>query len=543
MTDAKKKNNIMTYIVQNIKLSLEASKDEALAIAKHRLLKFFPKNSIEDMKIYKTSIDARKKDHILFVYSISAKVSASSRYDDKTLAKEGIALMEEDALEIEFGSKTLEKQPIIIGFGPCGMFCALLLAKHGYRPIVIERGSSVQQRTEDVERFFQFGILNPESNIQFGAGGAGTFSDGKLVTRINDPKCGYVLTELHRFGAPDEILYKAKPHVGTDYLKKVVVNIEQEIRRLGGEIHFNTKLEDISFRGEQIVSIKTNKGDFPCSTLVLALGHSARDTFSMLASHSITMVPKSFSVGVRIEHLQEDIDFALYGKSAGHPNLPKGEYSLSCHNDTRGVYTFCMCPGGQVVAAASEEGGVVTNGMSNFLRDGKNANSAVAVSVNPSDYGDRVDLAIDFQRRLESSAYIAAGKSYAAPCQTMGDFLGRTKNTEPTKVLPSYRNGCVKMTDMDSVLPSFVSDSLKFGFLNFDKKLKGFASNEAILTGVETRTSSPLRILRNDDFSAFGVENLYPCGEGAGYAGGITSAAVDGIKCALAIMKKYKPLD
>ena len=533
----------MTYIVQNIKLSIEASKDEAFAIAKHRLLKFFPKNSIEKMELYKTSIDARKKDHIIFVYSISAKISSKSKFDEKTLASEGIALMTEDPMEVEFGSTPMEKQPIIVGFGPCGMFCALLLAKYGYRPIVIERGSSVQKRTEDVERFFRFGVLNPESNIQFGAGGAGTFSDGKLVTRINDPKCGYVISELHRFGAPDEILYKAKPHVGTDYLKKVVENIEKEICRLGGKVYFDTKLEDISFSNGNVVSVKTNKGDFPCSLLVLALGHSARDTFSMLSSHSITMVPKSFSVGVRIEHLQEDIDFALYGKSAGHPKLPKGEYALSCHNDNRGVYTFCMCPGGQVVAAASEEGGVVTNGMSNFLRDGKNANSAVAVSVNPSDYGDRVELAIDFQRKLESAAYIAAGKSYAAPCQTMGDFLGKTKLTEPSKVLPSYRNGNVTMTEMSDILPPFVSESLKFGFLNFDKKIKGFASNEAILTGVETRTSSPLRIPRNDDFSALGFENLYPCGEGAGYAGGITSAAVDGIKCALAIMKKYKPID
>ena len=428
----------MTYIVQNIKLSFEASKDEAFAIAKHRLLKFFPKNSIESMTIYKTSIDARKKDNILFVYSVSAKISAAFYADEKTLAKEGIALMAEDSMEIEVGETIMDEQPIIVGFGPCGMFCALLLAKYGYRPIVIERGSSVQQRTKDVDQFFKFGILNPESNIQFGAGGAGTFSDGKLVTRINDPKCGSVLSEMHRFGAPDEILYKSKPHVGTDYLKKVVENAEKEICRLGGKVYFNTKLEDISFSGGKVMSIKTNRGDFPCGALILALGHSARDTFSMLSSHSVTMIPKSFSVGVRIEHLQEDIDFALYGKFAGHPKLPKGEYNLSCHNGNRGVYTFCMCPGGQVVAASSEEGGIVTNGMSNFLRDGKNANSAIAVSVNPSDYGERVDLAIDFQRTLETAAYIAAGNSYEAPCQTMGDFLGRTRNRQPSKINPTY---------------------------------------------------------------------------------------------------------
>ena len=531
----------MTYIVQNIKLSIEASKDEAFAMAKHRLLKFFPKNSIGEMKIYKTSIDARKKENILFVYSVSVEIHGHPKSNEDAMLKDGIVLMKEDDISVEFGTKKMIGQPVIVGFGPCGMFCALLLAKYGYKPIVIERGSSVKQRTDDVERFFKSGILNPESNIQFGAGGAGTFSDGKLVTRINDPKCGYVLSEMHRFGAPDEILYKAKPHVGTDYLKKVVENAEKEIVRLGGEVFFNTKLEDISVSNGEIVSIKTNKGEFPCSLLVIALGHSARDTFSMLSSRSVSMVPKSFSVGVRVEHLQEDIDIALYGKSAGHPKLPKGEYNLSCHNGDRGVYTFCMCPGGQVVAAASEEGGVVTNGMSNFLRNGRNANSAVAVSVNPSDYGDRVDLAIDFQRKLEMSAYHAANNSYAAPCQTMGDFLEKTKNTTPSKVLPTYRDGNVTMTSMDKVLPSFVTESLRFGFLNFEKKMKGFAANDAVLTGVETRTSSPIRIPRNDEYLAYNFENLYPCGEGAGYAGGITSAAVDGIKCALAIMKKYRP--
>ena len=531
----------MTYIVQNIKLSIETAKDEALAIAKHRLLKFFPRNAIGEMMIYKTSIDARKKENISFVYSVSAKIQGISRFNENAMLKDGIVPMQEDMISVEFGSEKLSERPVIVGFGPCGIFCALLLAKHGYRPIVIERGSSVKQRTADIESFFKSGILNPESNIQFGAGGAGTFSDGKLVTRINDPKCGYVLSEFHRFGAPEEVLYKAKPHVGTDYLKKVVENAEKEIIQLGGEVFFNTKLEDIVVSNGKINSIKTTKGDFPCSLLVLALGHSARDTFAMLSSHSVEMIPKSFSVGVRVEHLQEDIDVALYGKFAGHPKLPKGEYNLSCHNGDRGVYTFCMCPGGQVVAAASENGGVVTNGMSYFLRDGKNANSAVAVSVNPSDYGDRVDLAIDFQRNLEISAYRAANNSYAAPCQTMGDFLGKTKNSIPSKVLPTYRDGNVTMTNMDNVLPSFVTESLRFGFMNFDRKLKGFASNEAVLTGVETRTSSPIRIPRNEEYLATHFKNLYPCGEGAGYAGGITSAAIDGIKCALAIMKKYKP--
>lgn len=510
-------------------------------MAKHRLLKFFPQNSIRELKIYKTSVDARKKDNIFFVYSVSATIQGKPRVAEAVLMKDGIVSMQEESLSVEYGSQTLTERPVVVGFGPCGIFCALLLAKNGYRPIVIERGAPVKQRTADVEFFFQSGILNPESNIQFGAGGAGTFSDGKLVTRINDPKCAYVLSEMHRFGAPDEILYKAKPHVGTDYLKKVVENAEKEIVRLGGEVLFHTKLEDITASNGKITSIKTSKGDLPCSVLILALGHSARDTFSMLMSRGVGMVPKSFSVGVRVEHLQEDIDLALYGKFAGHPKLPKGEYNLSCHNGDRGVYTFCMCPGGQVVAAASEMGGVVTNGMSNFLRDGRNANSAVAVSVSPSDYGDRVDLAINFQRNLEISAYQAAGNSYAAPCQTMGDFLGTTKNSLPSRITPTYRNGTVTMTDMGKVLPPFVAESLRFGFANFDKKLKGFAANDAVLTGVETRTSSPIRIPRNEGYLSPDFSNLYPCGEGAGYAGGITSAAVDGIKCALAIIQKYKP--
>ena len=526
------------YIVQNIKLSIDASKDEVFAQAKKRLAKFFSKKSIGKLEIYKTSVDARKKDHICFVYSVIAEIS--ERANAKALALDGIVAMTDDKISIKYGNESLSDRPVIVGFGPCGMFCALLLAEHGYRPIVIERGSSVEKRTQDVERFTKLGILNTESNIQFGAGGAGTFSDGKLVTRINDPKCGYVLEEMHRLGAPDEIMHKAKPHIGTDYLKIVVANMEEKIKKLGGEVIYDTRLEDVIVKNGRVTQIKTGRGEMPCGALVLALGHSARDTFSMLRTHGITMIPKPFSVGVRIEHLQSDIDYALYGSSAGHPKLPQGEYNLSCHHGERGVYTFCMCPGGQVVGAASENGGVVTNGMSNFSRDGKNANSAVAVSVNPADYGDTVENAISFQRSLEMNAYIAGGKNYNAPCQTVGDFLGITTSSEPDRILPTYREGNVTMASLDSVLPKFVSESLRFGLMNFDKKIKGFACDDAVLTGVETRTSSPIRIPRNDAFLALGFDNLYPCGEGAGYAGGITSAAVDGIKCAIALMEKYR---
>ena len=528
------------YIVQNIKLSIDSSKEEVFSEAKKKLCKHFSKKSIQKLEIYKTSIDARKKDHICFVYSVIAEIS--ERANAKALALDGIAVMTENEMTIRYGDDLLSNRPVIVGFGPCGMFCALLLAEHGYRPIVIERGASVAKRTQDIERFTKFGVLNPESNIQFGAGGAGTFSDGKLVTRINDPKCGYVLEEMHRLGAPEEILHKAKPHIGTDYLKIVVNHMEEKIKKLGGDVCYDTRLEDIVCTNGTVSCVKTNVGDIPCGVLILALGHSARDTFSVLRSRGITMIPKSFSVGVRIEHLQSDIDYALYGNSAGHPKLPQGEYNLSCHNGDRGIYTFCMCPGGQVVGAASEDGGVVTNGMSNFARDGKNANSAVAVSINPKDYGDTVEKAISFQRELEQRAYLAGGKNYYAPCETVSDFLKKTAHFEPARIIPTYRGGKVTITSLDDVLPAFVNESLRFGLINFDKKIKGFAADDAIITGVETRTSSPIRIPRNDNYLACGFENVYPCGEGAGYAGGITSAAVDGIKCALAIMEKYKQL-
>jgi hypothetical protein len=529
-----------TYIIQNIRLPIEASKDEVFACANQRLLKFFSKTAIGKMKIHKSSVDARKKTDIQFVYSVAAEIEDGA--DDETLAANGIVPTADEKMEIRFGDKPLSDRPIVVGFGPCGMFCALILAENGYRPIVIERGSAVEKRAADVERFFRLGILDPESNIQFGAGGAGTFSDGKLVTRIHDPKCGFVLSEMHRLGAPEEILYQSKPHIGTDYLKTVVSAMERKIISYGGEVLFDTKLEALRFSGDRVSGIETNKGALACGALILALGHSARDTFDMLSESGIGMVSKAFSVGVRIEHLQSDIDEALYGKLAGDPRLPRGEYNLSCHNEGRGVYTFCMCPGGEVVAAASEAGGVVTNGMSNFLRDGKNANSAVAVSVNPSDCGGTVKAAVAFQRSLEALAYRAGGESYAAPCETVGDFLGRTHGREPSRVLPTYRNGNVQITALDRVFPGFISDSLRFGLTSFDRKIHGFAADHAVLTGVETRTSSPLRIPRGEAMTAFGFDNLYPCGEGSGYAGGITSAAVDGINCALAVMEKYQKI-
>lgn len=530
----------MKLLIQNIVLPITASEAEVFDVAKARLTKHFPANELSGFAVHKKSVDARKKDRISFVYSVYAEVAREAADTDALLA-DGIVPSAEHPFSICFGSELLSARPVIVGFGPCGMFCALLLAANGYRPIVIERGADVAERTVDVERFFRFGVLNPDSNIQFGAGGAGTFSDGKLVTRIGDPKCGYVLSEMARFGAPREILTKAKPHIGTDYLKKVVANVALEIERLGGEIHYHTKLTDIRLIGNRAEAVVTNHGEIACGALILALGHSARETFSMLRSHGVPMTPKAFSVGVRIEHLQADIDRALYGNFAGDPLLPKGEYALSAHQpDGRGVYTFCMCPGGEVVGAASEAGGVVTNGMSSYARDGKNANSAVAVSVLPADYGEAVERAIAFQRDLEERAYQLGGRTYEAPCETVGSFLGKTGKAEPSRVLPTYRGGKVRVTSLDALYPTFVSETLKFGISQFDRKIRGFAAEDAVLTGPETRTSSPIRIPRSESGVAENFDNLYPCGEGAGYAGGITSAAVDGIDCALAVIARYQ---
>jgi uncharacterized FAD-dependent dehydrogenase len=341
-------------------------------------------------------------------------------------------------------------------------------------------------------------------------------------------------------GAPANVLYEAKPHIGTDILKTVVANMRTRLEALGAEIHFNTKFTGFTSRHGKVTKVETDKGELECSLLVLALGHSARDTFAMLMEKEFSFVPKAFSVGVRIEHLQEEIDKGLYGEAAGDPLLPKGEYNLSHREGERGAYTFCMCPGGTVMAAASEAGGVVTNGMSRYARDGKNANAAVAVSILPSDYGSSAAGAIEFQRSLERRAFALGGKNYYAPAQTVGDFLGGKSGALPTKVEPSYMNGKVTMADMHELLPPFASALLENGLRDFGHKIPGYDAPYAVLTGIESRTSSPIRILRGEDYTALGYGNVYPCGEGAGYAGGITSAAVDGINCAMHIMAKYK---
>ncbi|MGM9624869.1 MAG: NAD(P)/FAD-dependent oxidoreductase, partial [Eubacteriales bacterium] len=455
----------------------------------------------------------------------------------------------------------MRERPVIVGFGPAGMFAALFLAEHGFRPVILERGDDTEKRREAVGHFYKTGILDPDSNIQFGAGGAGTFSDGKLMTRIADPICGYVLARFVAFGADPDILVKAKPHVGTDVLLTVVANIRNYLAACGCTFCFRTKMVGMRTvmtpAGTYANAVITDRGEIPCGAVLLALGHSARDTYRMLWESGMLLQPKPFSVGVRIEHLQAAVNEAVYGAAAAHTAacgavgndilLPPAEYAVSRKDkptpgnpDPRGVYSFCMCPGGEVMAAASEAGGVVVNGMSRHARDGKNANAALAVSVRKSDYGDDPMAAIAYQRALEQNAFSAGGSDYAAPAQTVGDFLTGKADSMPSSVFPTYMGGHVRMTDLHTVLPPFVSEMLALGIRCFDRSMPGFASPDAILTGVETRTSAPVRILRNETYQAAGCDNIYPVGEGAGYAGGITSAAVDGIRCACQIIGKYK---
>lgn len=535
------KKSLCGFIISGISLSPDTDENEACVIAAEELKRAGISPAQIHFSVYKRSVDARKKKDIKLVYSVAARFDAPRNVSIPKGRRCQISELTDDKLEIRFGSEQSNHRPLVVGMGPAGLFCALLLAENGYAPIIIDRGDSVGERSKKYDVFCNHGLLDTESNIQFGAGGAGTFSDGKLLTRINDPKIGYVLRRFCDFGAPEEILTLAKPHIGTDLLLGIVDSMLLEIERLGGSVMYRTRLDGITENVDGSVIVYTSKGEMLCSSVVLATGHSARDTYKMLLENGYLIEAKAFSVGVRVEHLREDIDRALYGDMAGHPRLGKGEYHLSDTTGDRGVYTFCMCPGGEIVAAASEEGGVVVNGMSRSLRNGKNSNSAIAVSVRQNDYDGTPMGAIEFQRNIERKAFLAGGSNYYAPVQTVGDFLNGKSGSEPSKVLPSYRDGKVRISDMNGVLPSFVCDGLKRGILSFGKKLEGFDSDSAILTGAETRTSAPVRIMRNEELLAVGKNAVYPCGEGAGYAGGITSAAIDGIRVALKIIERFAP--
>ena len=487
-------------------------------------------------RLYKKSFDARRREHILQVCSVLVTSDQPLSVPDAP----DLRPFEVAVPQVVRGSAPLSAPPLVVGMGPAGLFAALLLAEQGYAPVLIDRGDDVDTRAALTARFRTGGPLDTESNVQFGAGGAGTFSDGKLVTRVNDPLCNYILKRLVSFGAPADVLVKAKPHVGTDILRRVVAAVLDRIVSLGGRVLYRTRLDDFEERGDAI-TVTTTRGTFAAGALILAVGHSARDTFALFARRGLALTPKPFSVGVRIEHRREDIDRALYGRFAGHPALGPAEYALSDTTGERGVYTFCMCPGGQVVTAASEEGGVVVNGMSYHARDGINSNAALAVTVDPADVGRDVFRAVAFQRELERAAYAAGGGNYVAPVETVGDFLTGYRGTAPSTVLPTYGGGRVSVADLAAFLPDFVTRGLQNGLRSFDRKLAGFAAPFAVLTGVETRTSSPLRILRGEDRVAAGTRLIYPAGEGAGYAGGITSAALDGLHTALAVMARFAP--
>ena len=519
-------------IIENIRVPISAADAEILAAAEKVLKREGICYDAKTLHLYRRSVDARHKQKISFVSSV---IVESDFPPHKISTAENIRVHAEEVPEIPVGSDPLPGRPVIVGFGPAGIFSALLLARAGMRPLVLERGAPVSERQAAVQRFTSEGILDPENNVQFGAGGAGTFSDGKLTTRIGDGKCRFVLETLHTLGAPEDILWRAKPHIGTDVLCKVIENADREIRSLGGEIRYHAKVASI---GEGWVSVAGEK--IPCGPVILATGHSSRDTYAHLLQSGYHVTAKPFSVGVRIEHLQEEMDIAMYGDPSLSQRLGHAEYQVSYRQGARGVYSFCMCPGGQVMAAASEFGGVVTNGMSRHARDLPNCNAAIAVSVLPEDFGGDPEGAIRFQRDLEQAAFRAGGGDYSAPCQSVGAFYAGRSGGYGNRIVPSYRNGRVQPADFNVLLPGFVSGMLQQGLRRFGRKIRGFDAPDVPLTGIETRTSAPVRILRGEDLTAPGHSNVYPCGEGAGYAGGIMSAAVDGMRVALAILGRYR---
>jgi uncharacterized FAD-dependent dehydrogenase len=501
--------------------------------------------------VFRRGHDARKVSAINLIYTVDVEVKDEAAILRRAAGEHGIGPSPDTSYKfVAKAPATLETRPVVIGTGPCGLFAAFILSEMGFRPIVLERGKIVRERTVDTFGLWRKRVLNPESNVQFGEGGAGTFSDGKLYSQIKDPayRGRKVLTEFVKAGAPDEILYVSKPHIGTFRLVSMVENMRATMLGLGADIRFQSKVESIDIETgadgtRQVRGVTLQSGEqIRTDHVILAIGHSARDTFKMLYDKGVYIEPKPFSIGVRLEHPQSMIDRCRYGKFAGHPILGAADYKIVHHSSTgRSVYSFCMCPGGTVVAATSEEGRVVTNGMSQYSRAERNANSGIVVEVTPADYPGHPLAGIEFQRRWESLAFTAGGGTYEAPGQLVGDFLAKRPSTAFGDVLPSYKPG-VHLTDLSQCLPDYVIEAIREALPAFERQIKGYARADAVMTGVETRTSSPIRIKRGEDFCSINTRGLYPAGEGAGYAGGILSAAVDGIRMAEAVGRSIAPI-
>ena len=525
--------------LSNLKVPLDYDDKTLLRLAETKLN---ARGQVERARVAKKSVDARDKGDVHFVMALDVALRGDEQKVLSRLPRSvQAAPCRPEPRPRLFAGARFDQRPLVVGLGPAGLFAAYVLAMNGARPIVIERGQDVTRRARAVESFWAGGAFNPRSNVQFGEGGAGAFSDGKLTTGISDPRCAQALRVLYECGAPEEILYLAKPHIGTDRLPGVVKALRERIVALGGEARFETRLsglmlEDGRVRGAHLALPDGKTEEIQTDHVILAVGHSARDTFEMLHALGVPMAQKPFSIGARIEHSQKMIDLSQYGPAAGHPALGAADYKLSVHLPSgRSAYTFCMCPGGSVVAAASEAGGVVTNGMSAFARDGENANSALLVGVGPEDFdGDDPLAGVRFQRIWEQAAFRLGGENYFAPAQRVGDFLQGVPSHDAGDVLPTYRPG-VTYASLDKCLPDYVAASMREAISLMDRRLKGFASPGALITGVETRSSSPLRILRDEGCQS-PLRGLYPCGEGAGYAGGILSAAVDGLRVAEAVM-------
>lgn len=527
--------------INEIKLPLDYE-DEQNDLKKEvaRLLKI-KSCDIKTLEIYKKSVDSRKKNDIKFIFSVDITVDGDEEALLVRSSAPRVQKVEKYVYTLPENKRTSQLRPVVVGFGPAGMFASLMLARAGLKPLIVERGQRVDERTKSVYAFWKDRVLNTDSNIQFGEGGAGTFSDGKLTTGIKDSRVREVFCEFCRNGAPEEIMISALPHIGTDKLKGVVKSLREKVISLGGEFRFETKLTDIivyngSVQGVTLTEKNGKTYDFETDTVILAIGHSARDTVEMLYNKGVPMLQKPFSVGARIEHKREMINESQYGKFANHPRLGAASYKLACHpQGGRGAYTFCMCPGGTVVCASSEENTVVTNGMSEYARDKENSNCAVLVGISPEDFNSDHPLAgMYMQREIEEKAFLMGGGDYSAPSQLVKDFLNNVASTGCKNVKPSFPTG-VKYTNLRALLPEKVTNTMCDALVKMDKMLSGFACDDALLTGPETRSSAPVRIVR-DEFMQTKIRGLYPCGEGAGYAGGIVSAGVDGIKVAEAVL-------